>query len=124
MRNGYVYIFTCVTFVSIGIFVMVYLTTHQTNTSSNDKITSQCTDVEKARKLAEDVLGTIRTSTVDYQFESIDCVQVVGSNGIPAMLINVYYRSESTGRELRFTEDSALTKVIDVTPLPLSRFGG
>ena len=79
--------------------------------------------IPKARELAENSIGQATISSYNLHFDGIDCVFEPSTNGTSKLQsIVVSYQSPS-GWAMTFTEDPLLTKVINSTIFPPTRFG-
>jgi len=116
--NDYVYIVSGITIVIVGIFVMYHFATSQSYNSSAqfDNETQNCVDEQNARKLAENSVGSAISSS-GYSFDDILCIWGTGDDRSELKAVRVTYQSPSAGARI-ITEDSKLTKVINVTVTP------
>lgn len=126
MKYAYFYIVSCVALVSIGGFAMYHFSVSQ----SYDRIapqhnqgTKDCVGhMPQARTLAENSIGQATISSYNFRFDSIRCVFGSGINGTSQLQSIIVAFQSPSGWAIIFTEDPMLTKVINSTVLPPSRF--
>ncbi|HET6457383.1 MAG TPA: hypothetical protein VFG24_00690 [Nitrosopumilaceae archaeon] len=125
MRYGYAYVVVNIALIIVGIFTMYYFATSQSYNSLTPQFgheTQNCANEQMARELAVNSIGSTLSSS-GYRFDGILCIWGTGTNDTSELkAVRVAYQSPSAGA-LIITEDPQLTKVINATVIPNSRYG-
>lgn len=126
MKYAFIYIPSCLVLVSIGGFAMYHFSVSQPFDETISQLNHPTPDcvgyIQKAKTLAENSIGQATLSSYDLHFDGIQCLDRPGTNGTSKLQsIVVSYQSPS-GWAMTFTEDPLLTKVINSTIFPPTRF--
>ena len=92
---------------------------------SQSDTTANTIDEQKARSLAESYVDELKVMSYGCQFQSVSGIYVTDSNGVSklnAVQVGYTCTSRYVGAFV-IIEDPQLTKVLNVTTFPSSRFG-